>query len=67
MACPDYLVYQKDIDWVVRRADSRAESGVRLPTREAALLRARELGAECGSSRIVVRTARGIVTLSYGV
>ena len=64
---PVFLVYPDATGWVVRRGDARHATATRFSTRDAALLRARELADECRPSRIEVHTPRGMICLDYGV
>jgi hypothetical protein len=65
MARTVYLVYPDGHGWVVRRDDGARDAGFRSSTREAALLRARELADESRPSRIEVTTSRGMIVLNY--
>ena len=67
MERPVFHVYPDGADWVVRRGDARTGAGVRFRTRDAAMLRARELADECRPSRIEVQTHKGMVGLDYDV
>ena len=63
---PVFVVCPGRGDWVVRRLGASPGVLDRLSTREAALLRVRQLADASMPGRILVVTARGLVTVNYG-
>ena len=62
---PVFLVYPDAAGWMVRRTVAHHDPAIPFATREAALLRARELADECRPCRIEVHTPKGMIGLDY--